>query len=151
MQLEIIKKAESRENTMKYIDANRNWSVEKQAYKFPEAEKCNAELTECKIYQRGEYIILEHQKIVHYWEMATTNYPYFKMAIDLMQLDRPAKWKTLNRLISLRMGIRQTEVNCCGYVESILLQEGNISLKRFTEFMKLARCQDFTHHGCHTF
>ena len=148
--IEVINKNEALEKTMEFIDANRNWSVEKQAYKVPEAENSKAELTECKLYQRGKYIILEHNGIVHYWEMADTNYPYFQMAIDYMELDNSKKWKTLDKLISLREGIRQTEVNWCGYVDS-MLTDNKMTLDRYNHFMELARAQDLQHNGSHTF
>jgi hypothetical protein len=145
-----IKTNESSDKTMEFIDKNRNWSVKEQKYRFPDAEKCKVPLTECEIYQRGDYIILEHNKIVHYWEFADSNYPYFQMAIELIELDKPKKWKTLDKLISFRAAIRQTEVNCCGYVDDII--RGNkMTLKLFNEFMFLARKQDYEHHGSHTF
>lgn len=148
--IEVINPNETPEQTMEFINANRNWSVEKQAYKVPTAEISKAELTECKLYQRGKYIILEHNGIVHYWEQADTNYPYFQMAIEYMELDNPKKWKTLDKLISFRQGIRQTEVNWCGYVDDVLT--GNkMTLDRYNHFMELARAQDLNHHGSHTF
>lgn len=67
-----------------------------------------------------------------------------------MQLEKPAKWKTLDKLISLRMGIRQTEVNGCGYVEAILEDE-EMTLKLYQKFMRLARAHDIQHHGSPTF
>lgn len=149
MDIKWIQPKETPKKTMEYINENRNWSVEKQAYKVP--FKLDIELTHCKIYQRGKYLIAEHQEIIHFWERADTNYPYFKMAIEYMDLDRPAKWKTLDKLISLRMGIRQTEVNLCGYVESILDQKGETTLNRYNHFMQLARKQDLEHHGDNTF
>ena len=150
MKLNVINPNEDWELTMKFIDANRNWSVEKQAYKNPNAEKCKAELRDCQIYQRGNYIILEHEGIVHYWENADANYPYFRMAIEFMELSNPKKWKTLDKLIALRQGIRQTEVNWCGYVDDVLI-DNQITLDRYNQFMSLARAQDFQHHGSSTF
>ena len=67
-----------------------------------------------------------------------------------MELEKPAKWKTIDKLLSLRMGIRQTEVNCCGYVEAILEGE-KMTLALHRKFMQLARAQDLQHHGSHTF
>lgn len=150
MKLKIINLNELIADTLKFIEANRNWSVEKQAYKNPAAENCKAELSECEIYQRGNYIIVQHDGIVHFWEHAQTNYPYLKIAIYYMEPDRSKKWKTLDKLIALRMGIRQTEANCCGYVEDVL--EGKtMTLDRYNDFMALARAQDLAHHGAHTF
>lgn len=140
---------ESRKDTINFIDLKRNWNVEKQAYRNEDAENCNAPLTDCKLFQRGEYLILEHDNIIHYWELKNTNYPYFQMAIDFMELEQPQKWKTLDKLIALRMGIRQTEANCCGYVEDILLNK-KMTHKVYNEFMALARAQDVAHHGSST-
>jgi hypothetical protein len=148
MKIKEIKPTESVDETMEYINDNRNWSVEKQSYKV--SEDCKAELTECEIYKRGKYLILEHKGIVHYWEFADTNYPFFKMAIEFMEIDKSKKWKTLDKLISLRQAIRQTEVNWCGYVDEVLT--GNkMTLDRYNHFMELSRKQDFQHHGSHTF
>lgn len=150
MKLKIINPTEPTYVTLKFIEANRNWSVEKQSYKDPALENCKAELSECEIYQRGNYIIVQHDAIVHYWEHAQTNYPYLKIAIYYMEIDKPRKWKTLDRLIALRMGIRQTEANCCGYVEDVL--EGKTMTQAgYNYFMALARAQDLAHHGSHTF
>jgi len=146
-----INPKESKDETMKFIDANRNWSVEKQEYKNPNAENCKAQLIECEIYQRGEYIILEHNGIVHYWELANTNYPFFQMAIEFMELEHPKKWKTLDKLITLRQAIRQTEVNLCGYVDSILLDDKRMTLNKYNYFIQISRKQDYEHHGSHTF
>lgn len=148
--IEAINKDEAFDKTIEFIEANRNWSVEKQDYKVPEAENCKAELTECKLYQRGEYIILEHNSIIHYWEKVDNNYPYLQMAINLMELDKPKRWKTLDKLISLRMAIRQTEVNLCGYVDMVFTNN-KMTLGRYNHFMELARTQDLEHHGSHTF
>ena len=150
-EIRLIKETEGRDKTMKYIDANRNWNVEKQEYKFPDTENCKAQLTECEIYQRGEYIILEHHGIIHYWELANTNYPYFQMAIEFMELENPKKWKTLDKLITLRQAIRQTEVNLCGYVESYLLDNKKMTLNKYNYFIQVSREQDLQHHGSYTF
>lgn len=150
MKLKIINLTEPTDVTLKFIEANRNWSVEKQAYKDPTVENCKAELSECEIYQRGNYIIVQHEGIVHYWEHAQTNFPYLKIAIYYMEIDKPRKWKTLDRLIAMRMGIRQTEVNCCGYLDA-LFEEQTMTLGRYNQFMAVARAQDLAHHGVHTF
>ena len=150
MKLQEIEPKEDLDATMKFIDAHRNWNVETQSYRDPEAENCKAPLTECELYKRGKYIILEHKGIVHYWELAETNYPYFQMAIDLMELEKPQKWKTLDKLISFRHAIRQTEVNLCGIVDAVF-EDFPMTLERYNHFMKVARSQDYQHHGSHTF
>ena len=147
---EIIHPNEPLEKTNEYIELNRNWSVENQSYKNNDAENCKVQLTKCKILKRGNYVLAEHNGIVHFWERADTAYPYFQRAIDFMQLSNPKKWKTLNKLISLRQAIRQTEVNCCDFVDDVL-QGRNLTLKSYKHFMKLAKKQDYEHHGMHTF
>lgn len=146
-----IEKEEPAE-TMKYIESRRNWQVTSQTYKIPVEKECNIEatanLSQCKVYWRGDYLIVEHNDMVHYWD--SFPYCYLKQAIEFMEPEKPAKWKTLDKLISLRMGIRQTEVNGCGYVNSIL--EGKkMTLTVYNKFMKLAREHDYQHHGSHTF
>ena len=147
---ETIYPNEPLEKTLEYIELNRNWSVQLQAYKVVDAVNCKVQLTKCKILKRGSYVLAEHGGIVHFWEKANTNYPYFQIAIDFMQLSNPKKWKTLNKLISLRQAIRQTEVNCCDFVDDVL-QGKNLTLKSYKHFMKLAKKQDYEHHGMHTF
>jgi hypothetical protein len=136
------------ELTMEFISSKRNWDVENQLYRRPDLEDCKAKLSDCQFYWRGNYLIVEYDGIVHYWECGERN--YFRVAIELIDLDRPANWKTLDLLLSLRMGIRQTESNCCGYVESVL--DGEVmTLNLYNKFMKLARAQDRQHHGSSTF
>lgn len=146
--IEHLNEKESCEETMMFIMDNRNWDVPSQSYKKPEAKINKINLIDCKIYWRGEYLILECENTVHYWD----SYPYcfLQHAIELMELEKPAKWKTAGRLVSLRMGIRQTEVNGMGYVETILEGE-KMTLKLYKKFMRFARAQDFRHHGSHTF
>lgn len=143
---------EDPKETMKYIDSKRNWDVASQKYKISEKEEYLIERTtnisDCKIYFRGKYLILEHNDMVHYWD--SFPYNYFKQAVEFIEPEKPAKWKTMDRLISFRMGIRQTEVNCCGYVEDLLEGE-KMTLKLYQEFMSLARAHDIQHHGSSTF
>ena len=134
-----IKINEKREDTLKFIESKRN----------PDAEICKAKLTECKIYARGQYYIVEHDSIIHYWEL-DGEYNYLKKAIGFMQLYHPKKYKTIDKLISLRMAIRQTEVNLCSFIDELLV--GNrMTLSLYENFMRLARVQDLAHHGQHTF
>lgn len=143
---------EEPKETMKYIESKRNWNVEKQAYKIsPEEENAIEKttlLTKDIVYWRGQYLIIEHNNMVHYWEHQDGC--FLRDAAICIDMDKPAKWKTIDKLISLRMGIRQTEVNCCGYVEEIL-DAGKMTLQRYREFMRIARAQDLQHHGSHTF
>jgi hypothetical protein len=143
---------EPREESMKYIESKRNWDVENQIYRMPPEKEREIERTtnlkDCKIFWRGQYLVVEYNDTVYYWD--SLPYCFLKQAVEFMQLEKPAKWKTLDKLISLRMGIRQTEVNGCGYVDEVL--EGNeMTYFRYKEFMSLARAQDYQHHGSHTF
>ncbi len=143
---------EEPKETMEYIDSKRNWDYVNQCYRIPQEKENEIErttnLSECKIFWRGEFLILEHNDMVHYWD--SFPYCFLKQAVEFMELEKPEKWKTIDKLISLRMGIRQTEVNCCGYVESILEGE-KMTLKLYEKFMRYARNQDLQHHGAHTF
>lgn len=140
------------EDTMAYIESKRNWDVANQCYRIPLEKKNEIErttnLSECKIYWRGEFLILEHNDMVHYWD----SFPhcFLKQAVEFMDLENPDKWKTIDKLISLRMGIRQTEVNSCGYVDTLLVDE-KMTLKLYEKFMRFARAHDLRHHGEHTF
>lgn len=146
--IECINENEPWEETMKFIESHQNWNVAKQEYRVSEAERCQANLSECKIYWRGKYLILEHNDIIYYWD--SFPYCFLRQAIELMELDKPARWKTLNKLIEFRQAIRQTEVNCCGYVETLLEGE-KMTLRLFQKFMRMARAQDLQHHGSSTF
>lgn len=147
----IEKEDETPEETMEYIESKRDWTVKSQSYRFsPEQRRIEraTNLSKCKIYFRGKYLLLEHNNTVHYWD--SNPYCFLKQAVVFMQLEKPAKWKTIGKLISLRMGIRQTEVNGCGYVETILEGE-KMTYKLYRKFMRIARAQDYHHHGSHTF
>lgn len=148
----VIHEKEVAADTMHFIDSKRNWNVEKQQYRIPPEKEKEIErttnLSECKIYWRGEYLIIECNDMVHYWD--SHHYCFLKQAVEFMQLEKPAAWKTVNKLLALRMGIRQTEVNGCGYVDEIL--KGNeMTIALYNRFMRMARAQDLSHHGSHTF
>jgi hypothetical protein len=142
---------EDPKETMKYIDSKRNWNTEKQEYRLTKEElnaANNANIEECKIHWRGEYLLLEHDGIVHYWD--SFPYCFLKQAVEFFEPENPAKWKTLDKLIAFRMAIRQTEVNHCGYVETLLEGE-KMTLKLYQKFMRFARAHDLQHNGNHTF
>lgn len=143
---------EDAKETMKYIASKRNWDVENQRYRIPPEKEneieCTTNLSDCKIFWRGEYLIIEHNDIVHFWD--SFPYCFLKQAVEFMELEKPAKWKTIEKLLDLRNAIRQTEANLCGYVETILVGE-IMTVKLFRKFMRLARAQDVQHHGSHTF
>ncbi|GHU80537.1 hypothetical protein FACS1894145_7010 [Bacteroidia bacterium] len=142
--IEIRNENESREETMKFINSKQNWNVETQSYRNDR----KGNLSDYKIYWRGNYLIIEHDDIIHHWD--SFPYCFLKQAVEFMELDKPKKWKTLDKLINLRMAIRQTEVNWCGYVDDILVGR-KMTLSVYREFMLLARANDYMHHGSHTF
>ena len=148
----VVKEKEEIKETMEYIESKRNWNVAKQSYRIPPEEENAIEkstiITKEMVYWRGQYLIIEHNNMVHYWEHQDGC--YLREAAIFIDMDKPAKWKTIEKLISLRMGIRQTEVNCCGYVETILEGE-KMTLELYRKFMRFARAQDLQHHGSHTF
>lgn len=139
---------ETWEETKKFIDSCRNWDVEKQRYRDPGLDLSKVNVSVCQFYWRGKYLIVEHGGMVHFYENGPYN--YFFQAIQLMQLDQPAEWKTLDKLLSFRQAIRQTEVNCCEYVD-LLLEGERLTLQLFNKFMKISRKQDRDHHGSSTF
>lgn len=145
MKYQHINRNEATEVTMQFIEENRNWSVEKQAYKTD--DNCKANLSECKIYKRGQYFILEHAGIIHYWEH-DGNYCYLQDAIHYMNPDKPAKWKTLNKLITFRQAIRENNAQWMALDD--LLKE-NITEREFVQFINTARVFDKRHHGTETF
>ncbi|MCC6634549.1 MAG: hypothetical protein IT251_03505 [Chitinophagaceae bacterium] len=151
-QIPVTKENETVKETMLFIESKRNWDVKNQRYRIPEKQENEIEkttnLSDCQINWRGDFLILEYNNIIHYWD----SYPYcfLKQAVEFLELEKPAKWKTMDKLISLRMGIRQTEVNLCGYVETILEGE-KMTLSLYRKFMRFARAQDLQHHGSHTF
>lgn len=149
MNIEKILIDENVKETMAFIESKRNWDVNNQCYRDSNVDKGNVPISESTIYWRGQYLIIEYKDIIHYWEI-DGQYCYFKQAVDLFGIDTPAKWKTIDKLISLRTAIRQTEVNLCGYVDELLIGK-KMSLKLYNQFMKLAREQDLEHHGVHTF
>ena len=135
--------------TMAFIESKRNWDVGNQRYRKPEAENSTTNLTDCKIYWRGDYLIVEdYDGIIQYWD----SYPYcfLKQAVELFEPQKPAQWKTVDKLIAFRQAIRQTEVNGCGFVEDMLVGY-RMTVTRYAKFMRMARAQDLLHHGSHTF
>lgn len=147
MRYELINPDESIEATREYISQNQNWDVPNQRYRKPEAENIDPPLTECKIYKRGRYFIIEHNGIVHYDEH-DGKYCYIEDALHYMNPDRPAKWKTLQKLITFRQAIRENNAQWMALDD--LLKE-NITEKEFKDFINTARVFDKRHHGQETF
>lgn len=154
MKIQIINPTESIDNTNEFIDQNRNWSVEKQEYKLSEKFLNFQKLTDCDLYQRGEYIILQYKNTVLYWEKANTYYPYFQEAIAYLELEKPRKWKTAGRLIALRQAIRETSANLAFPYDLLHNENGSkktMTLNRYEMLMEYARTIDLEHHGYNTF
>lgn len=151
-QIEKINETENPQETINFIESKRNWSISNQTYKIPPKEENEimrtTNLSACKIYWRGKYLIIEHSDIIFYWD--SFPYCFLKVAVEFIDLENPAQWKTIEKLITLRMAIRQTEVNCCGYVESMLIGK-KLTLSLYNDFIRVARKQDLQHHGSHTF
>lgn len=104
-------------------------------------------LSDCQIYQRGKFLIIEHEGKIYYSEHAGI-YCYLEDAIHFMNPDKPKKWKTLERLTTFRQAIRENYAQGMGLDD--LLHE-NISFSTFKEFMKVSRVFDKRHHGQETF
>lgn len=127
---------ETADDTMAYIHAVRSL---KPIPKVP--------TTDCRIYQRGKYIIIEYNDQVQYWEHIGY-YCYLEDALYYMNPDQPAKWKTLDRLITLRQAIRENTAQWMCLED--LLFEG-MTLKDYDTFIGIARVYDKRHHGHETF
>ncbi|MGV3464147.1 MAG: hypothetical protein ACO1OT_02505 [Heyndrickxia sp.] len=78
------------DDTMSYVHANRNL-----------VPTPRVPLTYYYIYQRGKYILVEYNLQVHYWEHIGHGC-YLEEALYYMEPDKPASWKTLDRLVIFR-------------------------------------------------
>lgn len=139
---------ETWQETMAYIQANRVWDTANQRYKFDYRTVMHTPLTDCRIYDRGIYTIVEHNGVVHYWE--NTKGSYLMQAILIIDPSVPKKWKTLDALITLRQCCRECmaqgwEVDIDRYFVP------GISEARFREFLSIGRKKDKIHHGQSTF
>lgn len=135
MKLEIINPDESWQITQEFIDSR---------YRSDGREVL---LSEASIYQRGKYIIVEYNEQVYYSEHVG-HYCYIEDALHYINPDRPAKWKTIGRLITLRQAVRENTAQWMGLDD--LLKE-NISFKDYQKFIRTARVFDERHHGSVTF
>ncbi len=94
-------------DTWKYIASKINWDVENLCDRISE-EKINeiartTNLSECKIFRRGKYLIVEHNDIIHEYER--NNKCFLQQALELMELEKPAEWKTIEKLNSFRLAL----------------------------------------------
>ncbi|MFZ1806374.1 MAG: hypothetical protein WAU36_04085 [Cyclobacteriaceae bacterium] len=135
MKLEILNPDEPVKETKAFLDKNFVTNTTK------------ALLEQCRIYQRGEYIVIDFKDKVYYYEHVGA-YCYIEDAIHYMNPEKPAKWKTLERLITFRQALRENTAQGMGLDD--LLNE-NISEGGFTEFITVARMYDKRHHGTVTF
>lgn len=139
---------ENSTDTMAYIDSARDWDIANQVYRVRLATVKDTPLTECRVYQRGPYVIVELNGIVHYWEH-TDGSCYLKTAIDMIDSARPAKWKTLGALITLRQCCRECIAQGWGIEDDYFYRP--LSESQYREFLRLGRSRDKVHHGSNTF
>lgn len=137
------------EQTMAYIDANRDWDVANQCYKVDFKTVKDTPLSECRIYQRGVYLIVEYNGIVFYWEHNRSSTNYLDTACTMLRPDKPAKWKTLGILMSLRQCCRECIAQGWN-IEDRYMIEG-ITRQQCLEFLSIGRKYDKQHHGQATF
>ena len=139
---------ETAEETMKYIDKNKNWSYFLQDYKIPIKEETNIEsrvnIFDAKIYLRGQYFIVEYNNMVHYWEHSALK--NFTRAYELL-IGKKEDWKTIAILSKLASSLR--EIKASGSI--LLINEVEFNKKICESVIKVARYIDFSHHGKHTF
>lgn len=136
MKIEIINADEEEKTTIVFI--NESFSL------LPDS---NIMLVDCRFYQRGKYMIVEYLDKVYYWEHVG-EHCYLVDAIHYMNLDLPARWKTLRRLITFRQAIRENYAQGMGLED--LLKE-NITWSAFNEFIDTARLYDKRKYGVQTF
>lgn len=105
-------------------------------------------IKDCSIYQRGQYIVVEYDNVIYERE-AVGNYCYIEDALHWMNPEKPAKWKTLKRLLTFRRAIRECTAQWMNLED--LYQIDDLSLQQYNEFIKVARVYDKRHHGAVTF
>jgi hypothetical protein len=136
MKLQVFNEEESWEETSKFIES-----------KWTDSSGVDVLLSASSIYQRGKYIIVEYAEQVYYSEH-NGHYCYIEDALNYINPERPAKWKTVSRLITFRKALRENTAQGMGLDD--LLKE-NISFKDYQKFIRIARVFDERHHGSVTF
>ena|SRR5579872_2461385 len=139
MTFPVINADESTDVTIKWLDEN-----------YDRAEQEGVLLSECKIYQRGKYIVVEfgNGKIGYYEHDG--KYCYILDAIEYMKPEVPAKWKTLDKLATFRQAIRECTAQGMGLEDLYQFGEG-ITQEQYKEFISVVRVYDKRHHGSVTF
>ena len=132
---------EPTEDTVKWHDAN--WVEDG----FNEKKIL---LSDCKIYQRGNYIIIEVPGGKVAYREHIGNYCYILDAIEYMKPEVLAEWKTLQRLTTFRQAIRECTAQGMG-IEDLYQIDKGINFEEYNEFIKVARVYDKRHHGSLTF
>lgn len=139
---------ETAEETMKYIDKNKNWSYFLQDYKIPIKEETSIEnsvnIFDAKIYLRGQYFIVEYNNMVHYWEHSALK--NFTRAYELLS-GKKENWKTIAILSKLASSLR--EIKASGSI--LLINEVEFNEKICQTVIKAAQYIGLSKHGKHTF
>ena len=106
----------------------------------------NIQLSKCKILWREYFLTVEYRG-----EVFTREYrgSHLLDALELMNLTKPRKWKTIGRLMTLRQALRENFVNGLGVGK--IFEGKELTLKLYNEFVLAVRAYDYRHHGCHTF
>ena len=139
---------ETDEETMKYIDQNKNWSYFLQDYKIPIKEEINIEnstsIFDAKIYLRGQYFIVEYNNMVHYFEHSALK--NFTRAYELLS-GKKENWKTIAILSKLASSLR--EIKASGTV--LLINDVEINEKNCQTIIIAAQYIGLSKYGKHTF
>ena len=144
MKYQFINKDEKLTDTINFLDIK--WNSQSNIQRN---SKKNLNVSECKIYMRGQVWIVEHDEIVLYYETHIKNYPYFEMAFHYMDVETYRKWKTVNELATFRQAIRESFAQGTNYFEVFITEP--ITEKKYRKFLKFARAHDLVHHGDNTF
>lgn len=107
-------------------------------------------LSECKIYQRGNFIIIEVPGGKVAYREHVGQYCYILDAIQYMMPETPGTWKTLDKLTTFRQAIRECAAQGMGLEDMYQIDRG-ISQEQYKEFIKVARVYDKRHHHAITF
>jgi len=107
-------------------------------------------LSDCKIFQRGKYVIIAtaEGKVAYYEHDG--DYCYILEAIEFMKPERPAKWKTIGRITTFRQAIRENRAQGMA-LEDLYRYDDGITFSQYKEFISVARVYDRRHHGSVTF
>jgi hypothetical protein len=134
----LTKQDEQPDITVKWLEEN-----------FDNANRTKVLLQNCKIYQRGKYIVIEHQDKILYYEH-DGEYCFILDAIEYIKPENPDTWKTVGALVTFRQAIRECTQQAMG-LEDLYQFDDGINLGQFNHFIATARVYDERHHGSVTF